>query len=224
MFPKTGKKLPSGNDAENGGAHYSAIVAGALNTDLGETHRAAKVLMRWTGASERTVKHWLTGTHGPRGDYLLVLMRESEVLFEAVLGAIGRRDAAVATKMLAAQRTILDIAVLVQSEQARPQGVGMPAAGSRESFTASGKIDRDNDRSRDRDHDRRGTGASSELSRRQSWFLEKLNSENKVGVSEFMQQWGVSEKTARRDIAALKARRLIEFVGSRRSGRYRPSR
>ncbi|MFP5456722.1 MAG: hypothetical protein ACLGHK_14675 [Alphaproteobacteria bacterium] len=33
--------------------------------------------------------------------------------------------------------------------------------------------------------------------------------------------WDVSLKTARRDIAALKASDLICYVGSRRKGRYR---
>ena len=45
MLPKTGKKFPGGNDRETGGPGYAAIVAAALEKELGDTHRAAKVLM-----------------------------------------------------------------------------------------------------------------------------------------------------------------------------------
>jgi len=35
-----------------------------------------------------------------------------------------------------------------------------------------------------------------------------------------MEQWGVSEKTAKRDIAALRKKELIVFVGAPKTGRY----
>ena len=78
MLPKTGQKFPGGNDRDGRRATYTGIVADALARELGSTHRAAKILMGWTGAGERTVKHWLAGAHGPGGGHLLVLMRESE--------------------------------------------------------------------------------------------------------------------------------------------------
>ena len=85
MFPKTGKVFPGGNDRENGRTNYATMIATALRTELGDTHRATKTLMQWTGAGERTVKLWLSGVHGPGGEHLVVLMRESEAVFEAVL-------------------------------------------------------------------------------------------------------------------------------------------
>ena len=109
------------------GSGYAAIIAGALANELGETHRAAKVLMGWTGAGERTVKHWLAGLHGPRGDHLLVLMQESDAVFEAVLTAINRRDAVIAARMLAAQRSLQEVASLMQPR------AGSPASGRRTS-------------------------------------------------------------------------------------------
>lgn len=38
---------------------YRKAVAMALHEEFGATNRAIKVAMRWTGASERTVKYWL---------------------------------------------------------------------------------------------------------------------------------------------------------------------
>jgi hypothetical protein len=221
VLPKTGKRFPGGIDRDNGGSGYPAIIAGALAKELGDTHRAAKVLMGWTGAGERTVKHWLAGIHGPTGDHLLVLMQESDAVFEAILTAINRRDAAVAARMLAAQRSLQEVASLMQREQLRPPMADEPAVSDRQSEAARGPNDRENDRNRDRDHDRENIDASPRSGLRQSWFLEALRAGRRVGATELAERWSISEKTARRDIANLKAIGVIEFFGSRRSGRYR---
>lgn len=224
MLPKTGKRFPGGNDRENGGLGYAAIIAGALAKELGDTHRAAKVLMGWTGAGERTVKHWLAGLHGPTGDHLLVLMQESDAVFEAILTAIDRRDAAVAARMLAAERSLQEVASLMKFEQLRPLAAAAPAVSNQQSETARGPNDRENDRNRDRDHDRESIDASPRSGLRQNWFLEALRAGRPVGATELAERWSISEKTARRDIANLKAIGVIEFLGSRRAGRYWPMR
>jgi hypothetical protein len=221
MLPKTGKKFPGGNDPENDGESYAAIVARALTAELGETHRAAKIVMRWTGASERTAKHWLAGTHGPCGDHLLVLMRESRAVLESVLAAASRRDAIVAMRILAAQSTMMDVATLIEQERMALPSAGSLAARAKKPATLSGQNDPKNDRNRDPDHDRETSRSSAGMNSRQSWFLEALRSGRQVGVAELEERWGISKKTARRDIAALMARGVIEFVGSRRSGTYR---
>ena len=224
MLPKTGKKFPGGNDRENGRLGYAAIIAGALANELGETHRAAKVLMGWTGAGERTVKLWLAGLHGPKGDYLLVLMQESDAVFEAVLTAINRRDAVIAARMLAAQRSLQEVAILMQPDQVRPPAADEPVGSGQGPERTRGPNDRENDRNRDRDHDRDSAETSPESGLRQSWFLEAIRAGRHVGAIELAERWSISETTARRDVSILKAKGLIEFVGSRRSGRYRPMR
>jgi len=45
---------------------------------LGDSHRAIKVTMRWTGAGERTVKNWFAGRNGPNGQHLVELLRRSD--------------------------------------------------------------------------------------------------------------------------------------------------
>jgi len=47
-------------------ADYRTAIAMALHEELDDTHRAIKMAMRWTGASERTVKYWFSGERGPR--------------------------------------------------------------------------------------------------------------------------------------------------------------
>ena len=64
-------------EGDGGGAEcYIAAVAAVLRSELGGTRAAAKTLMRWTGAGERTVKAWLGGVSGPSGEHLIALMRD----------------------------------------------------------------------------------------------------------------------------------------------------
>lgn len=207
MLPKTGKKFPSGIDRDRASAAFARVVAEALVADLGQTHRAAKILMGWTGAAERTVKHWLAGSHGPSGSHLVILMQESDAVLGAILAAAGRGDVAPGLPVAA------------------PGGISRTARSGETHEVREAPDDRDHDRIRDRDDDRDRGGAAglaqASPADRQAWFLDALARDARVAASELMEAWGVSEKTARRDIAALAARGLVEFVGARRSGRYR---
>jgi hypothetical protein len=213
VLPKTGKRFPGGNDRESGGSGYAAIIAGALAKELGDTHRAAKVLMGWTGAGERTVKHWLAGLHGPTGDHLLVLMQESDAVFEAVVTAINRRDAAIAVRMLAAQRSLQEVASLMHLEHVRPPVADEPAASGQGSKRTRGPNDRENDRNRDRDHDRESAETSPRSGLRQSWFLEALRAGRCIGAAELAERWGISEKTARRRYRPSESHGLDRVLG-----------
>lgn len=88
MLPNKGKKLHL--DEED--VPFAMMIAEALDTDLGRTHRGVKTAMRWTGASERSVKHWFAGAHAPRGGHLVALMRHSNAVLTRILEAAGRRD------------------------------------------------------------------------------------------------------------------------------------
>jgi hypothetical protein len=90
MFPKAGRKIPA--TFPNGGATaYADSIADVLRSELGDSHRAHKTLMRWTGANERTAKNWLSGVNGPSGEHLLRLVRNSDRVFECVLMLSGRQ-------------------------------------------------------------------------------------------------------------------------------------
>lgn len=56
---------------------------------------------------------------------------------------------------------------------------------------------------------------------RQRWLLIQLSEGQQLKPHDVTTHFGVSEKTAKRDIADLKARGLIEFVGARKTGFYR---
>lgn len=90
MFPKMGKKLHQRLQRTSANGEFENAIATALKSELGSTHQAVKTVMGWTGASERTVKHWLAGTHGPSGPHLIALSRHSDGVMMYVLTAAGR--------------------------------------------------------------------------------------------------------------------------------------
>lgn len=98
MFRKRGNKFPKaptlGDDA------YASSIADALRTELGQSHRATKTLMRWTGASDRTAKNWLSGAYGPSGRHLIQLTRESDTVLATFLGLAGRNRHMVGADLL----------------------------------------------------------------------------------------------------------------------------
>lgn len=86
MFTKTGNSFLAQKQ-------YAAEIARALHLELGETHQATKTLMRWTNANERTVKNWMAGSNGPRGEHLVALIKHSDLALAAFLGMAGRPHA-----------------------------------------------------------------------------------------------------------------------------------
>lgn len=58
------------------------------------------------------------------------------------------------------------------------------------------------------------------LNERQSWFLGVLESEMQIRITDIVARYGVSLKTAKRDVAWLKSCNLILFIGARKTGRY----
>jgi len=56
---------------------------------------------------------------------------------------------------------------------------------------------------------------------RQRWFLDQLSRGVPVKAREIAEHFQVTERTARRDIADLQSKRLVEFVGARKTGGYR---
>jgi len=59
-----------------------------------------------------------------------------------------------------------------------------------------------------------------DLNERQVWFLTELPRNVGVAAEDIAQHKNVTGKTAKRDIADLKTRKLIRFVGARKTGVY----
>jgi hypothetical protein len=87
---KTGEKLPATAARQNTARHYARAVAEVLKQELQTPGMSTKAIMNWTNAGERTVKGWIAGSNGPRGECLIELMRSSDLAFGRVLLLAGR--------------------------------------------------------------------------------------------------------------------------------------
>jgi len=56
---------------------------------------------------------------------------------------------------------------------------------------------------------------------RQKWFLKQTGKGIRISGSDLAKYWNISKKTAKRDIADLKQKGLIEFLGAPKNGYYR---
>ena len=123
MFPKKGKYFPNGTRRGKDKIKYPEAIAAALRAELGDSHRAVKSVMRWTGANERTAKNWLAGRRGPRGEHLLALMRHSNVVLEIVLQLAGREQIIAGKALFDARNALADMLAKIDSWM---NGAGRP--------------------------------------------------------------------------------------------------
>ena len=92
-LPKKGEKLHSGQVGREHAREFAQAVAKALKEELARG-ASIKTIMGWTGAGERTVKGWLTGSNAPRGIHLDGLFRASEAFYGLMMHRAGRRPVA----------------------------------------------------------------------------------------------------------------------------------
>ena len=107
MFPKMGKTFPNGYGKRINRIEYQAAIAAALKRELGGSHRAIKTVMKWTGVSERTAKNWIAGFHGPAGEHLIELLRNSDQVVATVLSLSTRTEFQIAAELQEARETLL---------------------------------------------------------------------------------------------------------------------
>lgn len=162
--------------------------------------------MRQTGASERTVTHWLSGQHASEAMFFLRLVVSSPVVRAFVLGII---EGPVSEQTSPANNHFIRTATK-EAYTTGEAAIATPAATTRH-----------NDLNRVPESDPKDDPEPPSFNQRQQWFLEQIKAGERFGAKEIVLTWHVSLKTARRDIGALLRSNLLEYIGSRRKGRYR---
>jgi len=121
MFHKKGRLFPGSAPASD----YAGTVAEALREELGQSHRAIKTVAGWTGASDRTVKNWLSGANGPSGSHLIALARRSDIVLAALLSLAGRHELMITARLAEIrarlQAAIREVEQLLAVESVNPQ-------------------------------------------------------------------------------------------------------
>ena len=122
MRTKTGNKLhlkgnmlPVSADAAAIGSLYASAVSIALRAEAKRPGGGAKMIMKWTGASERAVKGWLGGHRGPNGEHLIALIANSDAVTATVMQLAGRGPACAAAQIAEVRRLIGDATLVLDS-------------------------------------------------------------------------------------------------------------
>ncbi|MDX8347022.1 XRE family transcriptional regulator [Cognatiyoonia sp. IB215446] len=109
MLHKKGNSFHRECDGRVSASEYRQAISAALTQELGGAGRAAKAAMRWTGASERTVKNWISGSYGPTAEHMIELMRHSDTILNVVLGLAGRQEAMTTERIRAARDELAEV-------------------------------------------------------------------------------------------------------------------
>ncbi len=92
---------------DDGVGPFAALVAVTLRQAMVDKPSAIKVMARWTGAGERTVKNCFSGRGAPSGDHFLELARDSPDVLDALLKAAGQSDRIAASGVRAARLALI---------------------------------------------------------------------------------------------------------------------
>jgi hypothetical protein len=116
-FPKTGKSFPKRSRGANFNADDRAFaikIAVALKAELKGRSSRAKLVARWTGANERTVKNWILGRYAPSGRHLVVLAQHSDQVLNTILSMADRQDLHLARKVADLRRRVTELAAILE--------------------------------------------------------------------------------------------------------------
>ncbi len=109
MFHKKGSLFHRECEGLVSASEYRKAISSALSQELGGAGRAAKETARWTGASERTAKNWISETYGPTGENLIELMRHSDTILDVVLVLAGRHEKRLARRLSHARGEVAEV-------------------------------------------------------------------------------------------------------------------
>ncbi|WP_156394053.1 hypothetical protein [Methylobacterium sp. Leaf94] len=110
-FPKKGNSFHGrggGRMPPSQGETFAAMVSNVLRISVGGRPSAVKLVARWTGAGERSVKNWFNGSCAPKGDHFRELVRHCPEMLHAFLVSADRHDHLVSAKVNEAEEALLD--------------------------------------------------------------------------------------------------------------------
>ncbi len=96
---------------------FAEAIADALRREFGGTPGAVKKVVRLTRANERAVRNWFEAKNAPSGENLVILMRHSDEVLEAVLRLADRQDLVAARKLSAAREKLQEMLAMIDDIQ-----------------------------------------------------------------------------------------------------------
>ncbi len=203
MSPKKDGKSPKWMGVLRDRSSYAQTLADLLRKEHTDSGWSIKTIMRETGASESSVKGWLYAQHGPSALFFLRLVTFSPAIRDFL-------------------EKLLEHPAAQNSEAQTPHSkIPVEAQTMEESFSQIWKGGAYYDPKGDLGRASFDEPEQMEINARQHWFLCRIAEGFRCDANQIIMKWSVSLATARRDIKFLRNAGLLEFVGSRRKGRYR---
>ena len=117
-FPKKGKPFPkrdgdAGSNFNLDDRAFAIKISLALKSELRDRSSRAKLLAGWTGASERTVKNWISGRYAPCSRHLVILAQYSDQVLNVILSIADRQDLVLARRVGDLRQKVLELAAIV---------------------------------------------------------------------------------------------------------------
>lgn len=172
------------------------LVAAGLRKDYGDLPSAIKEIGLKTGANLRAIKNWYQGRNAPSSSHLLTLARSSPSILQIVLEQVGGAD-------------LRDAFMLLEMGHNKGMDAKTILKTASEITENSFRI-----------HVDISPAMAGKLNERQLWFLGILQQGQKLKTADIAAQWGVTDRSARGDVAALTELGLIRLAGSRKAGWY----
>jgi hypothetical protein len=118
--PVSGKAFPtsSGRVEKSHGYDFAAVISETLRETFGGSGRSIKTVMAYTGTGERAVKNWFDGKNAPNGENLVMLVRHSDEVLEALLLMAGREDILTAKLVVDARDRLAEVLKIIDELRA----------------------------------------------------------------------------------------------------------
>lgn len=176
--------------------HVADFIAQALRQEYEEVHSAVKVIGRQTGAHPRAIRNWYDGVNAPNCTHLITLARHTPVILETFLGLTGHKTI---WEFYRKHGNGHDYSMRIRKIASKANSYDDKFVTINVSVAL--KI-------------------GGELNQRQLWFLGRLQGGDTPKAEAIVLLWGVTLRTARRDVAGLVEKGLVQFVGANKTGFY----
>lgn len=110
---RLGKTFPNAASPAFDSVAFQEAIAAALRRDFGGSTASVKRVAKLVRANERGVRNWFEARNGPSGEHLIMLMRHSPAIVEAVLAMAGHVQLLRAKLVADAQNRVREILVMV---------------------------------------------------------------------------------------------------------------
>jgi hypothetical protein len=167
------------------------MVRTALRKDFPIVKLAAQAIALEIDVNFDAVKRWYNGLNTPVSGHLIVLMKVSPSLFIAVIKEAGYEHALSEIFLNGDSSERLAYYQNDKAQKAKSEPINGPI-----------------------------NGESHDSLLRQGWFVAQIREGKNPSISSAILHWQVSRRKAKGDIASLKKKGTIAFIGAKKNGRY----